>query len=203
MKKGVIALGLAASLALPLTAQAATTYTVQKGDTMWKIASKYHVGTSEVIKSNPSVKNPNNIYPGQKLNIPTVDPAAQSFEEQVVTLTNKERAKQGLKPLTMNWELQRVARIKSEDMRDKNYFDHNSPTYGSPFDMMKNFGIKYTSAGENIAAGQQTPEAVVKAWMESPGHRANILNSSYNQIGVGYAKGGSYGIYWTQQFIKN
>jgi len=87
------------------------------------------------------------------------------------------------------------------DMRDKNYFSHQSPTYGSPFSMMKNFGISYRTAGENIAAGQQTPQEVVTAWMNSPGHRANILNKSFTHIGVGYAKGGSYGHYWTQMFI--
>lgn len=178
-----------------------TVYTVKSGDTMWKIASKYQVGVSELISSNPSIKNPNSIYPGQKITIPTLD-ATKAFEQKVVDLTNQERAKQGLKPLTANWELSRVARYKSEDMRDKNYFDHTSPTYGSPFDMMKKFGISYKTAGENIAAGQQTPEEVVKAWMNSPGHRANILNSTYTQIGVGYAKGGSYGVYWTQQFIS-
>jgi len=182
-------------------ASASTVYTVKSGDTMWKIASKYQVGVSELISSNPSIKNPNSIYPGQKITIPTLD-ATKAFEQKVVDLTNQERAKQGLKPLTANWELSRVARYKSEDMRDKNYFDHTSPTYGSPFDMMKKFGISYKTAGENIAAGQQTPEEVVKAWMNSPGHRANILNSTYTQIGVGYAKGGSYGVYWTQQFIS-
>ena len=98
----------------------------------------------------------------------------------------------------MNTELSKVARTKSEDMKNKNYFDHNSPTYGSPFDMMKSFGISYTSAGENIAMGQKTPEQVVQAWMDSPGHRANIMNSSFTQIGVGYVASGNY---WTQMFI--
>lgn len=203
MKKIIVTLGLLLALIPFTSAQAATVHTVQSGDTMWKIAVKYQVGVSELIANNSSIKNPDSIYPGQKINIPEKDTTGQSFEEKVVQLTNQERAKAGLPALKSNWELARVARFKSEDMRDKNYFDHNSPTYGSPFDMMKNFGIKYQSAGENIAAGQKTPEEVVKAWMNSPGHRANILNSSYNQIGVGYAKGGSYGVYWTQQFIKN
>ena len=87
------------------------------------------------------------------------------------------------------------------DMRDKKYFSHTSPTYGSPFDMMKNFGISYRSAAENIAAGQTTPQAVVQAWMNSSGHRANILSTN-TCIGVGYAKGGSYGYYWVQMFIS-
>lgn len=120
------------------------------------------------------------------------------FEQRVVELTNAERAKQGLPALKIDTELSKVARIKSEDMPKNNYFDHNSPTYGSPFDMMKKFGISYTSAGENIAQGQRTPEEVVQAWMNSAGHRANILNNGFTHIGVGYVESGNY---WTQQFI--
>ncbi|MEI3606377.1 CAP domain-containing protein [Pseudogracilibacillus sp. SE30717A] len=120
------------------------------------------------------------------------------FEQQVVELTNQERAKNGLKPLQIDNELSKVAREKSRDMQANNYFDHNSPTYGSPFDMMERFGINYRSAGENIAMGQRTPQEVVTAWMNSEGHRANILNSSYTHIGVGYVEQGNY---WTQQFI--
>ncbi len=120
------------------------------------------------------------------------------FEQRVVELTNAERAKQGLPDLKIDTELSKVARIKSEDMQKNNYFDHNSPTYGSPFDMMKKFGISYTSAGENIAQGQRTPEEVVQAWMNSAGHRANILNNGFTHIGVGYVESGNY---WTQQFI--
>ncbi|OJE49166.1 serine protease [Bacillus proteolyticus] len=120
------------------------------------------------------------------------------FEQRVVELTNAERTKQGLPALKIDTELSKVARIKSEDMQKNNYFDHNSPTYGSPFDMMKKFGISYTSAGENIAQGQRTPEEVVQAWMNSAGHRANILNNSFTHIGVGYVESGNY---WTQQFI--
>ncbi|MDM5153924.1 CAP domain-containing protein [Bacillus sp. DX1.1] len=120
------------------------------------------------------------------------------FEQRVVELTNAERTKQGLPALKVDAELSKVARIKSEDMQKNNYFDHNSPTYGSPFDMMKKFGISYKSAGENIAQGQRTPEEVVQAWMNSEGHRANILNSGFTHIGVGYVESGNY---WTQQFI--
>lgn len=182
-------------------ALAATTHTVQSGDTMWKIAVKYQVGVSEVIQANPAVKNPNMIYPGQKLNIPELG-EVKSAEEQVAALVNQERSKYGLKPMKLNWELSRVARYKSQDMIDKNYFSHTSPTYGSPFTMMKNFGISYRAAGENIAAGQKTPQEVMNAWMNSEGHRKNILSSQYTVIGVGYAKGGSYGHYWTQMFIS-
>jgi len=123
------------------------------------------------------------------------------YEQRVVELVNVEREKAGLQPLKVDAQLSRVARLKSEDMRDNNYFSHNSPTYGSPFDMMQNYGINYRTAGENIAAGQKTPEDVVNAWMNSSGHRANILNANFTHIGVGLAEGGSYGTYWTQEFI--
>lgn len=98
----------------------------------------------------------------------------------------------------MDWELARVAKYKSQDMHDRNYFNHTSPTYGSPFDMMKSFGINYRTAGENIAKGQRSAQEVVNAWMNSSGHRANILNKNYTHIGVGYVKDGNY---WTQMFI--
>ena len=120
------------------------------------------------------------------------------YELVVVELTNVERQKHGLAPLKIDEALSKVARVKSEDMAKQNYFSHNSPTYGSPFDMMKQFGISYRTAGENIAMGQRSPQEVVNAWMNSEGHRANILNSNFTHIGVGHASNGNY---WTQQFI--
>jgi uncharacterized YkwD family protein/spore coat assembly protein SafA len=168
---------------------------------LWKIAVRYQVGISELIQANPQFKNPSLIYPGEKVTIPDLG-ATKSIENQVIDLTNQERIKNGLKPLAANWELSRVARYKAMDMRDKNYFSHDSPTYGDPFTMMKNFGVAYSAAGENIAAGQRTPQEVVQSWMNSPGHRANILSTKYTQIGVGYAQGGSYGHYWSQMFIS-
>ena len=83
-------------------------------------------------------------------------------------------------------------------MLDNSYFAHNSPTYGTPFQMMKAFGLSFRTAGENIAKGYATPQAVVNGWMNSSGHRANILNANYTQIGVGYVAQGSY---WTQMFM--
>ena len=177
---------------------AANTHTVVKGDTMWRIAVKYRVGLSEIIEVNPQISNPALIYPGQIITIPSIDNETRRYETEVVRLVNVERSKKGLTPLTEDWQLSRVARYKSQDMCDKNYFSHTSPTYGSPFNMMKNFGISYRSAAENIAKGQSTPEAVVKAWMNSSGHRANILNPSFTKIGVGYVSNGRY---WTQMFI--
>lgn len=125
-----------------------------------------------------------------------------SFEKEVVELVNQEREKYGYSPLQIDTRLTVVARKKSADMRDNRYFSHQSPTYGSPFDMLEKENIRYTMAGENIAAGQRTPSQVVKDWMNSEGHRQNILNPNYTHIGVGYCQGGSYGTYWTQLFIK-
>src|SRR5699024_329264 len=106
-------------------------------------------------------------------------------EQEVVNLTNEVREKNGLEPLEIDKKLSSVARKKTSDMQENNKYDNNSPTYGSPFDMMDQFQIDYTSAGENIAKGQPTPEEVVDAWMNSEGHRENILNGSFTHIGVG------------------
>lgn len=132
----------------------------------------------------------------------TTNNASQSvseFEKQVVDLTNAERTKAGLKPLEIHSPLMAVAHAKSADMAKNNYFSHTSPTFGSPFDQIKSAGISYRSAGENIAQGQRTPQQVVQAWMDSPGHRQNIMNANYTHIGVGFVEDGYY---WTQQFIQ-
>jgi len=178
------------------------THTVQRGDTLWKIAVKYQVGLSEIIQQNPQIKNPALIYPGQKITIPNIDDV-KALEEEVIKLVNAERAKRGLGALKSNWQLSRVARYKSQDMVDKGYFSHTSPTYGSPFKMMESFGLKFSAAGENIAYGQRTPQEVMNAWMNSAGHRSNILNPSYTEIGVGLAKTKNGVSYWTQMFIKS
>lgn len=173
-------------------------YTVVRGDSMWKIAKRYEVGLDELISANPQIKNPSLIYPGQILTVPLEDTTVLSVESEVVRLVNAERAKNGLAPLTSDWELARVARYKSWDMRNNSYFSHQSPIYGSPFQMMRSFGLSYRTAGENIARGQRTAAEVVNAWMNSSGHRANILNAGFTKIGVGYVADGNY---WTQMFI--
>lgn len=198
MKKKITALLTAAYVMAAFTVSAATVHTVARGDTMWKIASAYKVGTSEVINVNPQIKNPDLIYPGQKINIPSADTTVSSYENEVIRLVNEIRVKNALSVLQSDWQLSRVARYKSQDMKDNNYFSHQSPTYGSPFDMMKSFGISYKRAAENIAKGQNSPQSVVNAWMNSSGHRANILNPSFTKIGVGYVKSGNY---WTQMFV--
>lgn len=122
--------------------------------------------------------------------------AIAALERRACELVNEQRAANGLKPLSISAELCVKARVKSQDMRDNNYFDHNSPTYGSPFQLMQHLGISYRTAGENIAMGYKTAEAVVNAWMNSEGHRANILSSNFTSMGIGHIDG-----YWTQWFI--
>jgi len=131
----------------------------------------------------------------------TVTGTYADFQNQVVRLVNQERASRGLSALSIDTALTKTATLKSQDMAKLGYFDHTSPTYGSPFDMMKQFGISYRTAGENIAMGQTSPQQVMTAWMNSEGHRANILNSSYTKIGVGIAQNSKGQYYWTQQFI--
>lgn len=156
-----------------------------------------------VPKTNTSTStntNANTYVPNTTQNTnTTVSNSANSVELEVVRLVNEERTKAGLKPLTYSAELSKVARTKSQDMADKNYFSHTSPTYGDPFAMMKSFGISYRTAGENIAKGYSSAASVMNGWMNSEGHRANILNGSFGKIGVGYVvKNGT--TYWTQMF---
>ena len=132
----------------------------------------------------------------------TATTTLQKYEKRVVELVNIERQKVGHDPLVETPLIDKGATAKATDMKDKRYFGHTSPTYGSPFAMMKTFGVHYQRAGENIASGYKTPETVVKGWMNSPGHRANILSTKYGKIGVGYAAGGKSGAYWVQWFTN-
>lgn len=124
--------------------------------------------------------------------------STSAYASQVVTLVNQERTKTGLSALTSDHALANMALDKAKDMYNNKYFDHNSPTYGSPFDMMKAYGIRYTYAGENIAKGQRNPQEVMDAWMNSTGHRQNILSPNFTKIGVAYYNGE-----WVQEFIAN
>ncbi|WNR42071.1 CAP domain-containing protein [Paenibacillus roseipurpureus] len=203
----------ALSLSLLVGANAAmaatATHTVSENDTMWLISKKYGVSLTELIKANPQIANPNMIWSGMHVTIPSktagtgtgsntvTTPSQSTFASQVVTLVNQERAKAGLKALTVNSALTTMALDKAKDMYNNGYFDHTSPTYGSPFDMMNRYEISYSYAGENIAKGQQTPAAVMTAWMNSAGHRQNILSPNYTQIGVAYYNGE-----WVQEFIS-
>ncbi|GGO04007.1 CAP domain-containing protein [Saccharibacillus kuerlensis] len=118
------------------------------------------------------------------------------FTNKVIYLVNLERRKAGLKSLSINTKTSRASSLKAKDMSRKNYFNHTSPTYGSPFNLLKLQKISYRTAGENLAMGQRSPESVMKSWMSSPGHRKNILNPNFKSIGVSYYNG-----YWVQMFI--
>ncbi len=146
-------------------------------------------------QNNNQLDNNNNL--NTNINTQLNTNIGTNIEQEVVRLVNIERAKYNLAPLIMDKELTEVARLKSQDMNNKKYFSHTSPTYGSPFDMLKTYNITYKSAGENIAKGQRTAEAVVNAWMNSEGHRRNILSSTFTHIGVGFDN-----YYWTQMFVS-
>jgi uncharacterized YkwD family protein len=134
--------------------------------------------------------------PAAQPNAPQATGDASRFPQEVLDRVNQERAKSGLNPLRMNSALSNMAMDKAKDMVANRYFDHQSPTYGSPFDMMNSYGISYNTAAENIAQGQRSPAEVMDAWMNSQGHRANIMNGSFTEIGVAYYNGS-----WVQVFI--
>ncbi len=171
----------------------------------WVVTKPNTTAPSKDTQTNQQTNKPTNqqntttTTPPTTSNPTTTTSDVNAFEQEVVKLTNAERTKAGLKALQTDDKLMAAAREKSQDMQSKKYFSHTSPTFGSPFDRMKALGITYKSAGENIAQGQRSPQEVVQAWMDSPGHRANILNANYTHIGVGYVKSGNY---WTQQFIQ-
>lgn len=131
------------------------------------------------------------------MTLPALAAGMSAREAEACALVNAERTARGLAPLTVSSSLSEKARVKAQDMADNRYFSHTSPTYGSPFTMMRSLGVSYTSAGENIARGYTTAEAVVAAWMASPSHRSNLLASRYTTVGIGYADG-----YWAQWLIK-
>lgn len=223
MKKTLAAAIITTILATGASSASAQHCDVQRGDSMWKIAKRYNVLFKDVLELNRHLhKDVNIIHPKDEVELPdgstgestndsgTGDSdASESRGEtesseavQILKLVNQERSKQGLSPLTLSEKLTSIANTKAKDMADKNYFSHQSPTYGSPFDMLKHFGVSYSYAGENIAAGQKTAKEVMNSWMNSSGHRANILNKNYTQLGVGYVQGGQYGTEWVQLFIK-
>lgn len=123
-----------------------------------------------------------------------------SDEKEVFDLINTQRTNNGLTALKLDTEALNVARIKAKDMVDNNYFSHDSPTYGSPFQMLNSFKVTYKTAGENIA-GNSSNSGAVNAWMNSSGHKANILNSSFNYTGIGVVKSSKYGKIYVQIFL--
>ena len=203
MLKRLIPLAFALMLVFPIGASAQIKmfneppfdfYKVSKGDTFWFIAKRYGLDYRELMRLNPNVV-PTNMQVGSVIRLRATASSPTTFEEQVAQLVNQERANHGLSPLLHRADIKNVAEKKAMDMINSNYFSHTSPNYGSPFDMMKTFGINYRTAGENIAKGQKSPQEVMNAWMNSSGHRANILNANFDSIGVGYYNGA-----WVQMF---
>lgn len=148
----------------------------------------------------PTTQKPASQSPVTPTPAPSSSAGLTAEESKMVNLVNQARMGQGLQPLATNQQLSALARKKSQDMVTNNYFSHTSPTYGSPFDMMKQAGITYNTAGENIA-GAQTTESAHQNLMNSEGHRANILNPKFTEIGIGIASGSIYGNIFTQMFI--
>ncbi len=168
-------------------------YVVQvEGDYVGAVSKKY----IKPIYPNSSNSGSTNNSAGSTGSSSTMN----SDEKEVFNLINQQRINNGLEALKVNEEVQRVARIKAQDMVDNNYFSHTSPTYGSPFNMLGSFKISYRSAGENIAANSSNSGAV-NAWMDSSGHKANILNSSFNYTGIGVVSSPKYGKIFVQMFI--
>lgn len=130
-----------------------------------------------------------------------LDALKGTCEHQIFILTNQYREEIGLSSLSYNEQLANVAQIKAEDLRDQNYFDHASPTYGSPFDMLKLFNIQFIAAGENIAMGYDTPAKAMDAFMNSSAHKEILLHPAFTETGVGIAKDKDGCTYWVQLFI--
>jgi uncharacterized protein YkwD len=148
----------------------------------------------------PTATRPAPTRPAPTSSTAVPPPSSGGVTAQVVALTNAERAKAGCGPLAVDATLTSVAQAHSQDMASNNYFSHDSQDGRTPFARMTAAGYRYSTAAENIAAGQRTAQDVMTGWMNSPGHKANILNCALTQIGVGHATGGSYGVYWTQDF---
>lgn len=142
--------------------------------------------TTKPISTNPYVQNNSS--------------NDSSYVDEVIRIVNEERARQGLQPLKKSNDLCKVAAIRATETIS--LFSHTRPNGQSCFSILKEYHIPYMTVGENIAAGQQTPAEVMNSWMNSQGHRENIMNSSFGQIGVGVVRGGSYGIYWVQMFTN-
>lgn len=172
-------------------------YIVQvEGDYVGAVSQKY----IKPIYPNSGKTNTNTNNGSGSGSSTTSNTSLTADELETFNLINQERNKNGLPSLKIDNEVQRVARIKAQDLVDNNYFAHESPTYGTPFNMLKNFGVSYKSAGENLA-GNSTNSGAVNAWMNSPGHRSNILNSSYNYTGLAVVSSPKYGKIYVQMFI--
>jgi uncharacterized YkwD family protein len=178
--------------------------------------SKTYNSISDAYKNNkndqskPGTTTPPTQNPGSGQNAGSVqNPSSEvplpseltADEKEMVQLVNKERASKGLTPYQVDMQLTKVARVKAQEMVDKGYFSHTSPTYGSPFQMMESFGINYRAAAENIAQNQKVNGAH-QMFMNSSGHKANIMSGSYDYVGIAVVNGGPHGKTFVQMFLK-
>ncbi|MFZ5815201.1 MAG: CAP domain-containing protein [Bacillota bacterium] len=207
----VAALVAVSSMAFATPASAAYYYQVRCSYTSYGIRCSYvptsykptyttppRTTTASTAKTAPTATAPKS--PATTTPTTTTTAGLTAAEQQMLNLVNQERAKNGLAPLKADLQLTQLARLKSQDMIKHNYFSHQSPTYGSPFDMMKRYGVSYRTAGENLA-GNSSVTGAHTGLMNSPGHRANILSTKYTHVGIGIAQGGSYGMMFTQMFV--
>lgn len=128
--------------------------------------------------------------------------SAENYQNKILKYVNQERKVKKLAPLVMNKKLNKIAVKKAADMAKEEKLSHDSKNFGLTFNLIKNENIKYKSAGENIARWHDTPEFVMERWMQSKGHRDNILNKNYNEIGIGKAMDKNGKNYWVQIFIE-
>ncbi|MFE9463044.1 sigma-70 family RNA polymerase sigma factor [Streptomyces virginiae] len=149
--------------------------------------------------ASPSPTQSRSSSPSPRTSAPKPAPAPPGIAGQVVALVNTERAAGGCGPLREDPQLRAAAQEHSEDMAARNFFDHTNPDGEDPGQRTTASGYRWSTYGENIARGQQTAQSVMDSWMKSPGHRANILNCSFKDIGVGIHRGAG-GPWWTQNF---
>ena len=168
-------------------------YIVQvEGDYVGAVSKKY------VKAIYPGSSSNNSVGSGSGGN--SNDSIMTSDEKEVLDLINRQRTANGLSALKVDSQVQRVAKIKAQDMVNSGYFSHDSPTYGTPFEMLQSFKVSYKTAGENIA-GNSSNAGAVNAWINSAGHKANILNSSFTHTGIGIVSSSKYGKIYVQMFI--
>ncbi|MGY1456785.1 CAP domain-containing protein [Streptomyces sp. SS8] len=150
----------------------------------------------EVERTRTPVAPPS-ASPAPSTSAPSTPAPAGGAEARVVELVNSERARAGCAPLKVNEKLAEAARTHSQDMADHRNMSHTGSDGSGPGDRIERAGYEWRTYGENVAHGYRTPESVMDGWMSSPGHKRNILNCSFEEIGVGLAQPGDY---WTQTF---
>lgn len=185
-----------------------TAYTVKRGDTLWNIALQFEIGLDKIIDHNAQILNPNLIFPGQMITIPSAlvrkneMMSLSNNEKEILKLTNSKRQELGLQPLILDESLTKAARQKSIDMMEKQYVSHISPTYGDSRNMLKTFNLSYVQVKESIGAGFGSPGEIFSLWMNTSVNQANMLDKMSTHIGIGYVAGGLHGHYWTVLIIQ-